>query len=224
MLKPGWRGWFTGWESACGRPHSERVAERVFGITSRDDFSTPFLLFPTHYSKKKKRLLPSYLTHNTSPYTPNNKKAKWVRRREPLKGRVVEYRAQQCSAKYVKGVVCTRRVGRGEHIRLSADRLPRIQVKDPLLGKCHPSAISLKTEVEFNFARIILRILLSSATSARSSKSFGAWFFIESGWASHLRVGDGRFCERVRRCSPSAKFQQFPYPTTLRIFVVARSC
>ena len=118
----------------------------------------------------------------------------------------------------MKGIVRTRRVGRGEHIRLSADRLPRIQVKDPLLGKCHPSAISLKTEVEFNFARIILRILLSSATSARSSKSFGACFFIESGWASHLRVGDGRFCERVRGCSPSAKFQQFPYPTTLRIF------
>ena len=118
----------------------------------------------------------------------------------------------------MKGIVRTRRVGRGEHIRLSADRLPRIQVKDPLLGKCHPSAISLKTEVEFNFARIILRILLSSATSARSSKSFGACFFNESGWASHLRVGDGRFWERVRGGSPSAKFQQFPYPTILRIF------
>ena len=95
-LKPGWRGWFTGWESACGRPHSERVAERSFGITSRDVFSTPFSSSPHLNSIEEEAASSPYLTHNTSPYTPNDKKAKWVRRREPLKDRVVEYRAQQC--------------------------------------------------------------------------------------------------------------------------------
>ena len=58
MLKPGWRGWFTGWESACGRPHSERVAERIFGITSRNDFSTPFSSSPHLIQRRRSGFFP----------------------------------------------------------------------------------------------------------------------------------------------------------------------
>ena len=69
-LKPGWRGWFTGWESACGRPHSERVAERSFWNYFKGCFFHSFLLFPTpEFYRRGSGLFPILDTQHISVHT-----------------------------------------------------------------------------------------------------------------------------------------------------------